>query len=192
MNVPNVLTVLRFGLTVLFIFAIHAEGVTAKVWAVVYFTAAVVTDFLDGYIARKYQLITVFGKIMDPIADKFLTLSAFFIFSRMHIIAGWMFVLICIREVGVTALRLIAVKRGVALAAEAAGKIKTVLQMAAVYLIMVLIILAQFDIQASWYPTLISVFIQGIYVLMIGVVVITLWSGLSFIGNNRKEIFHVR
>lgn len=192
MNVPNALTVLRFVLTGLFIVAINGDGLGAKLWALLFFTSAVVTDFLDGYIARKYQLITTFGKIMDPIADKFLILSTFFIFSRMQIIPGWMFVVICAREVIVTSLRLMAVKKGVALAAEAAGKVKTVLQMVAVYLIMILIILAQCDIQAQGYQALMAVSIKGIYVFMVGVVGITLWSGLSFIGNNRKEIFHVR
>ena len=103
-----------------------------------------------------------------------------------------MFMVICAREVIVTGLRLLAIPRGVTLAAEKAGKIKTVLQIVAVYLIMILIVLAEFDISGQWYRTLVSSLANGIYIFMIGVVLITLSSGCSFIWNNRKEIFHVR
>ena len=192
MNMPNALTVLRFVLTMLFIIVLKGDGLAAKIWALLFFTSAVVTDFLDGHIARKYQAVTAFGKIMDPIADKFLILSAFFIFSQMHIIAGWMFFIICIREVVITGLRLVAIKKGVALAAEAAGKVKTVLQMVAVYLIMILIILAQLNVNAQWYGAILSWLVMGINIFMVAVVLITVWSGLSFIRNNRQEIFRVR
>ena len=186
------LTVLRILLTVIFIFSLHQDGLEAKLLALLAFTLAVLSDYLDGYYARKLNLITAFGKIMDPIADKLLMLSAFFIFSTMHIIAGWMFIVICAREVIVTGLRLAAIPRGITLAAEKAGKVKTVLQIVAVYLIIILIILAQCYVNARWYGALMSSLAGGIRIFMVGVVVITLWSGLSFIWNNRKEIFNVR
>ncbi|MCK5179327.1 MAG: CDP-diacylglycerol--glycerol-3-phosphate 3-phosphatidyltransferase [Candidatus Omnitrophica bacterium] len=189
MNLPNLLTVLRIVLTLIFIFFLHQEGLEAKVLALLAFTLAVLTDYLDGYYARKLNLITAFGKIMDPIADKILMLSAFFIFSQMHIIAGWMFIVICAREVTVTGLRLSAIPRGITLAAESAGKVKTVLQIVAVYLIIILIILAQFDVNAQWYGNVMSVLAGGITIFMFGVVAITLWSGCSFVWNNRKELF---
>ncbi|MCK5083628.1 MAG: CDP-diacylglycerol--glycerol-3-phosphate 3-phosphatidyltransferase [Candidatus Omnitrophica bacterium] len=192
MNLPNMLTVLRIFLTVIFIFFLHQDGLEAKLLALLAFTLAVLSDYLDGYYARKLNLITVFGKIMDPIADKLLMLSAFFIFSTMHIIAGWMFIVICAREVIVTGLRLAAIPRGITLAAEKAGKVKTVLQIIAVYLIIILIILVQCYVNAQWYGALMSSLAGGIRIFMVGVVVITLWSGLSFIWNNRKEIFNVR
>ena len=192
MNLPNMLTVLRIFLTVIFIFFLHQDGLEAKLLALLAFTLAVLSDYLDGYYARKLNLITAFGKIMDPIADKLLMLSAFFIFSTMHIIAGWMFIVICAREVIVTGLRLAAIPRGITLAAEKAGKVKTVLQIIAVYLIIILIILVQCYVNAQWYGALMSSLAGGIRIFMVGVVVITLWSGLSFIWNNRKEIFNVR
>ena len=192
MNLPNMLTVLRLLLTIIFIFFLHQDGLEAKLLALLAFTLAVLSDYLDGYYARKLNLITAFGKIMDPIADKLLMLSAFFIFSTMHIIAGWMFIVICAREVIVTGLRLAAIPRGITLAAEKAGKVKTALQIIAVYLIIILIILAQCYVNAQWYGALMSSLAGGIRIFMVGVVVITLWSGLSFIWNNRKEIFNVR
>jgi len=192
MNIANILTMLRFILTAIFIVLIRQDGLSVKILALFVFTAAALTDYFDGYLARKYNLITRFGKIMDPIADKFLTLSAFFIFMQMHIIASWMLIIIAVREITVTGLRLMAVQRGVALAAEKAGKVKTVLQIVAVYLIMIFIILAQCETNAQWYANVMSWSINGITLFMCAVVLITLSSGITFIWNNRKEIFNVR
>ena len=191
MNLPNILTIFRIFLTFIFIFFLCQGGLISKISALVIFALASLTDFLDGYYARKYDLISKFGKLMDPIADKFLILSAFFIFTRMHIITVWMFVAIFLREIIVTGLRLMAIQRGKTLAAERAGKVKTVLQIIAAYLIIILIVLAQLNINAQWYGTLMSGLAGGIYIFMVGVVLITLWSGLLFIWNNRKEIFCV-
>ena len=158
-------------------------------WALILFTLASVTDFLDGYLARKYNLITPFGKIMDPIADKFLVLSAFFIFMQMRLIPAWMFIVIAAREIIVTGLRFLAVGKNMALAAEAAGKFKTVLQIIAIYLIIITVILGHVQAAESWYRVLMEGLFKGIFIMMCVVVLVTLWSGLSFIANNRKEIF---
>ncbi|MCK5014440.1 MAG: CDP-diacylglycerol--glycerol-3-phosphate 3-phosphatidyltransferase [Candidatus Omnitrophica bacterium] len=190
MNLPNLLTLLRVFLTFFFIFFLYQDGLAFKIMALGVFILASLTDFLDGYYARKYNIITQFGKIMDPIADKFLMLSAFFIFSTMRIIAGWMFIIIFAREMIVTGLRLLAIRGKATLAAEKAGKVKTVLQIIAVYLIIIFIIAAQFNINTQWYANFMSIAISGITVFMVGVVLITLSSGLSFIWNNRKEIFN--
>jgi len=192
MNLPNQLTIVRIFLTFIFIFLLPQGSLGAKVLAVIVFTIASLTDFLDGYIARKYNLISRFGKIMDPIADKFLILSAFFIFMQMGFIAIWMFAVICAREVGVTVLRLMAMRKGVALAAEKAGKIKTVLQIVVIYLIMLLNIGIKISVESRWYDDLVTGAFHGVYFSMLAVVGITLWSGLTFIWNNRKEIFYVR
>ena len=186
MNLPNVLTVVRVILAGMFIYFFLQDGTVPLLITLVLFTVASLTDYLDGYIARKHNLITNFGKIMDPIADKFLVLSAFFMFMNKSLIAGWMFYLICAREVIVTVLRLIAMGRGTTLAAEYAGKLKTVLQIVAVYLIILFMIASQFldHVQfraASW----------AVDMLMLSVVILTLWSGASFILNNRKELFRV-
>ena len=123
MNLPNVLTIFRIFLTFVFIFLFMQGGLGSRVLALAVFTIASLTDYLDGHLARKYNLISEFGKLMDPIADKFLVLSAFFIFMQLQLIAVWMFAVIFAREVIVTGLRLFALRRGIALAAEAAGKL---------------------------------------------------------------------
>lgn len=185
------LTLLRVFLTLFFIYFLYQDGLLSKIMALIVFILASLTDFFDGYYARKHAIITRFGKIMDPIADKFLMLSAFFIFMQMHLIAAWMFFFIFAREIIVTGLRLLAVGKGRALAAEGAGKIKTVLQIAAVYLIMISIVLAQLDVNGPWYANAVSTLAGGSYIFMIGVVLVTVWSGISFLWNNRKGIFSV-
>ena len=89
MNLPNILTVSRILLTIFFIKFLLKSGFSSSVIAAAIFTVASLTDYLDGYIAKKRNLISNFGKIMDPIADKFLVLSAFFVFMRLDIIAAW-------------------------------------------------------------------------------------------------------
>lgn len=191
MNLPNILTVLRIILTVLFIYFFCQDGLGPKILALIVFTFASLTDYFDGYFARKYDLITPFGKLMDPIADKFMILSAFFIFMQWQLIAVWMFIMIFAREVIVTGLRLVAAQRGNTLAAEGAGKLKTVLQIVAVYLIMIFTVLTQLSNDTQSYQWLIRQAFTGINIFMCVVVVITLWSGISFIWNNRKEVLHV-
>ena len=186
MNLPNALTVLRIFLTCIFIYYLSQDRAVAILIAFALFTLASITDYLDGYLARKQNLITGFGKIMDPIADKFLILSAFFIFMQKSLIAGWMFYLIFAREVIVTVLRLLAMNQGVTLAAEGAGKLKTVLQIVVVYLIIIIRLSGQFmsqDFMTMAYTV--------VYAFMSAVVLITLWSGASFMFNNRKDLFHV-
>lgn len=187
MNLPNLLTVFRIILAIIFIYLFPQSGLMPIILGIVVFTVASLTDCLDGYLARKHNLITPFGKIMDPIADKLLILSAFFMFMQAHIITAWVFIVIAAREVIVTVLRLRVMHKGAALAAEKAGKLKTVLQIVAVYLIMIYILCVQMNIGAEAYEMMMNG-IQGMMLLVVG---ITLWSGISFLVNNRKELFRV-
>src|SRR5438477_9959193 len=116
-NLPNYLTVARFILTFAFIFCVTHSGIVSAVSATLLFMLASWTDYYDGYYAKKYNLITNFGKLMDPIADKLLILSAFFIFAQRQLIPYGIFYLIFAREVMVTASRLKAIRQGKVLAA---------------------------------------------------------------------------
>jgi len=189
LNLPNILTISRIILTFVFIFLFSQDGLGSRVLALIVFTLASLTDYCDGYWARKYNLMSSFGKLMDPIADKFLILSAFFIFMQLQLIATWMFIMIFFREVIVTGLRLVAMRRRIVLAAEGAGKLKTVLQIVSVYLIIVFTIWVQFNSDGRLYQPMLRQAFTGISLLMFVVVIVTLWSGISFIWNNRKEIF---
>lgn len=142
-NVPNVLTMLRIVMVPFFIWALLAdrgadgqpEYGAARWVAVVLFLAAMYTDMLDGQIARKRNLITDFGKIADPIADKALTGAAMILLSVLGDLPWWVTILILVREWGITVMRLAVVKYGV-MAASKGGKLKTVLQTAALFFLL--------------------------------------------------------
>jgi len=171
-NLPNILTVLRLVLTVGFYFLLTRAGLGYAVAAFAVFVVAAVTDFCDGYLAKKRNLITPFGKIMDPIADKFLILCAFYVFTRLEVIAAWMFILILVREVSVTLFRLKAVLAKKYLAAEKMGKYKTTLQMGSIILILIYLVAVK---SGTAVPFALP-FLRGLMVLT---VVLTLASGAS-------------
>jgi len=118
MNLPNKLTVSRIVLVGVFMLFLFLHGVIAKVLALITFLIASFTDFLDGYIAKKYNMVTDFGKLMDPIADKVLILAAFLAFVEMELIPAWMVVIIIFREVTITGLRISALTRGKVIPAD--------------------------------------------------------------------------
>lgn len=132
MNLPNKLTVSRFALTGLFLVVMFAEFPGHETVALVLFSAAGITDFLDGRIARQRGLITNFGILMDPLADKILTCSAFIAFVGRGLMPAWMVVIIVARELAITGLRLLAASKNVVLAAEGYGKHKTISQIVAI------------------------------------------------------------
>ena len=132
-NAANALTVLRLVLVPVFVACLLAGGTGWRVAAFVVFAVASVTDLLDGRLARSRGLITDFGKIADPIADKALTGAALVTLSALGELAWWVTVLVLVREVGVTILRL-AVIRGGVIPASRGGKLKTLLQVVAITL----------------------------------------------------------
>jgi CDP-diacylglycerol---glycerol-3-phosphate 3-phosphatidyltransferase len=133
LNIANGLTALRLGLVPVFVAALLAGGTGWRITAFAVFLAASVTDLLDGKIARQRGLITDFGKIADPIADKALTGAALVTLSAQGALAWWVTCVILIREVAVTALRFWVIHRGV-IAASRGGKAKTLLQVIAIAL----------------------------------------------------------
>lgn len=149
LNLPNQLTVSRFALTGLFLVAIFAGFPGNETVALVLFTAAGITDALDGKIARARGLITNFGILMDPLADKILTCSAFIAFVELRQIEAWMVVVIVARELAITGLRLLAASRNVVLAAEGFGKHKTISQIVAIVAILVLLSYQQWGVVGS-------------------------------------------
>ena len=134
MNLPNRLTLARVVLIPFFVVILMAPfGLPGQNWiALIIFIAACITDFLDGQIARRRNLITNFGKFMDPLADKLLVCAALVCLSSMQIVPAWMTVVIISREFVVSGLRLIAAERGIVIAAGWSGKVKTCLQMFAI------------------------------------------------------------
>ncbi len=136
MNLPNKLTILRVALVPFFIAALLISAIPYNDYiALAIFIIASLTDMLDGKIARKYNLITDFGKFMDPLADKLLVCSALICLIELGRISSWMVIIIIAREFVISGFRLIAADNGVVIAASWWGKVKTVFQMAAVMLL---------------------------------------------------------
>ena len=152
------------------------------------FLIACATDLYDGYLARRNNMITDFGKFMDPIADKVLVLSAFFAFIELSLIPAWMVVMIVSREFVVTGIRFLALTKKMVLPAQEGGKHKTVSQMAAIFIILIFLIFKEIcvKIPGYWFPAVESVFKNAIFILMIIVTTLTLISGVAFLYKNRS------
>jgi CDP-diacylglycerol--glycerol-3-phosphate 3-phosphatidyltransferase len=133
-NPANLLTVVRIVLVPVFVVLVVVSDMTADGWRMVAcltFCVASATDFVDGWIARRYQLVTSFGKVADPIADKALTGTALVLLSAYELVPWWVTLLILVREWGVTALRFWVIRLGI-IPASRGGKVKTALQTAAI------------------------------------------------------------
>lgn len=135
-NLPNSLTIGRLVLVPVFVLLLLAETTPTRWWALVVFVIASVTDQLDGHLARSRNLVTAFGTLADPIADKALTLGALVTLSVLGEVPWWVTLLIAARELGITALRAVLVRRSI-MPASLGGKVKTVLQIVAIVLLIV-------------------------------------------------------
>ncbi len=130
MNLPNKLTTFRVVLIPFFIFFLMTELIPYSKWiALAIFCIASLTDFFDGYLARKWNMVTNFGKFMDPLADKLLVCSAIIAFTAMDRMPAWIVIIIVAREFIISGFRLIAAEKGVVIAASYWGKFKTASQM---------------------------------------------------------------
>lgn len=165
MNLPNKLTFIRLVLAVPFIYFLQESdmgGLTYRLIAFILFVIASLTDFFDGYLARKYNLVTDFGKLMDPLADKILVISALVLFVELRYIPAWMSIIVIAREFLISGIRMLAAAKGEVIPAGKLGKYKTTSQMI-VILIMILV-------GDQWY---------NFYLMMIPIV-LTLWSGWEY------------
>ena len=161
MNLPNKITTFRVILIPFFVFFMLSYTVPhTRLIALVIFVAASCSDFLDGYLARKYHLVTNFGKFMDPLADKLLVCAALICFVSSGQLSAWVGILIISREFIVTGFRLIAAEQGVVIAASYWGKFKTTAQM-------IMSILLIIDRDAAWFVWLSRFFIWAAVILTV-------------------------
>ena len=174
MNLPNKLTLLRICLIPVFVILMLSQVSNFFLISCVIFIIASITDFLDGKIARKYNLVTDFGKFMDPLADKLLVLSALICMIEYDLVAGWMVIIIVARELTVSILRAIAADNGKVIAASGGGKIKTTSQMIAIIL---LLLGANYSNSQIVFVGTIAMYIATIF---------TLYSGIDYLYKNRE------
>lgn len=132
LNLANKITLLRILLVPVVIVLLYVEGPVTCWLAALAFIAAALTDMLDGYIARRENMITSIGKFLDPLADKILICSTLIIFVDLHWVPSWIVIVIICRELLVTGLRAIAMDEGIVLAADIFGKAKTIMQIVAI------------------------------------------------------------
>ncbi len=169
MNLPNKLTVVRMLLIPVFIVAAYLEKNQAMmIWSTAIFALASITDFFDGYLARKHNMITDFGKFMDPLADKALVAAALLILVQIQRIEAWAVLIIIVREYSISIIRAIASANGKVIAASGGGKIKTVLQMLSVIMLLLSIPFANIVFYLA--------------------VAMTLYSGVEYIWKNKNLI----
>ena len=178
MNLPNKLTILRTLMIPVFLFFLLTDcaGDYSKWIAVVVFILASLTDFLDGHIARKYNLVTNFGKFMDPLADKLLVCSAMIALVGMHRLSSIVAIIIIAREFIISGFRLIASDNGIVIAASYWGKFKTTFQM-----LMVIVIIFNINLQLGWLNILGTILI---YVAL----VLTVVSLIDYIAKNKDVL----
>ena len=138
LNLPNALTVLRILAVPVLVVALVDETPNGDTIAALVFALAALTDGLDGYIARRREQVTTFGKLMDPLADKLLIVAALISLVSLDRIAAWVAMVIIARELAVTGLRGLAADRGVVIAASWLGKVKTLLQVVAIFALILL------------------------------------------------------
>ena len=160
-NIANILTMLRIAMVPVFAYLLLQDTTATRLWATVVFLLAAATDKLDGSLARKHGLVTNFGKIADPIADKALVITALVLLSMDGSLGWWVTIVIIVRELGITVLRFFMIRRAV-MAASKGGKLKTTLQI--VFITMLLV---------PWSDFLPNGVADGINVLTIFVVLVT-------------------
>jgi len=170
MNWPNRITIARVALIPVIVILLQFDSPVCRALALVAFMLASFTDWLDGYIARRFKIVTNFGKFLDPVADKLLVLSTMIALSGLGRFPAWVCIVVLFRELAVDGLRMVAVEQGRVIAAGKLGKIKTSLQM--LTLIMVLLDTAMF----GDFPIT--------EVLMYAAVLMTIWSGLDYFIRN--------
>jgi CDP-diacylglycerol--glycerol-3-phosphate 3-phosphatidyltransferase len=170
-NVPNVLTVLRILLVPVLIVALLDQTPNGDLLAACVFAVASLTDAIDGYLARSRNAVTTFGKLMDPLADKLLIVAALVALVSLDRLAGWVAMVIIARELTVTVLRMAAQQQGVTVAAGAWGKVKTIVQVAVVFLLIAV------HGTPAWLDALVYL-----------TVVVTVASGVDFVFGLRRRL----
>lgn len=187
MNLPNKLSILRLVLTAPFVAMFYSGVPNAQSWALIIFVVASVTDLIDGHLARKHGLVTNFGKLFDPLADKILMAAALTMLAIEKSIPPWIVIAMLAREFFVTGIRQIAVSQGVVLAAEKLGKHKMVWQVVTVIYFLLKLASAEplLGFTRSWYEfTPLSPEYFGRFTVYF-TAFLTLASGISYFWKNR-------
>lgn len=190
MILPNQLTVLRIILTPIFLFLFLSEDPLLVQISLGVFIIAAITDWYDGWLARKFNYITEWGKFMDPLADKVLTSTAFLGLVFVGILELWMVLLIVFRDLLITVLRLFADYRKVSFTTSISAKLKTFVQMIFLYYLLLIYTAQTIDWLKIKYESILYYLLHSdiIYYLMLAITLFTVFTGISYIISNRTLI----
>lgn len=178
LNLPNILTLSRIAAVPIVVLLLLYESKETCFWAAFIFTLAAMTDWLDGYLARKWGIVTVLGKFLDPLADKLIVMAALIMLIPLGRVPAWAVFIILARDLIVSGIRSIASAEGVVIDASNLGKYKTTFQMVAIIgLLLHYHYYWFFGVEANWlYPSLHN---AGIFIFYISLV-LTVWSGMDY------------
>ncbi len=189
LTVPNQLTILRIILTPLFIYFYIKNTFDDKLIGTIIFSLAAATDWYDGYIARKLNIVTRWGQFMDPLADKILISSALIVFAYLDYLYWWMVVVIVFRDFLITFIRMYALKRGKSIITSHLAKWKTFIQMLAVFCLLIYLNFPSADIyQLVDYPPDYTHWISLMYLI---VTFITALTGIQYLIENRSHLYEL-
>ena len=187
-NIPNVLTIFRIVLTPIFILCLFYNYPYARLWALIIFIVASITDAFDGHYARKYNQVTRHGQFLDPLADKILVSSAFISFAILDLIPYWMVGLIVFRDLFVTGLRMAMESQGLTMITSKIAKAKTTTQISVI--IFILLFLGVQIFSYNWLKVIIDFIVENsiIYYFTLIATFFTVWTGISYLYKNRSTI----
>ncbi|MFV0394060.1 MAG: CDP-diacylglycerol--glycerol-3-phosphate 3-phosphatidyltransferase [Coprobacillaceae bacterium] len=182
MNLPNKLTIFRMLMVPLFVVCLMSDNTMGTNFALIIFIIASLTDFADGYIARKYNLITDFGKLLDPIADKLLVSAGLICFVQLGVLDSWIVIVLLGREFIMSAVRMLGVKNNVVIKASKWGKWKTVIQMALIFYLLFPWQSFSFDLQI----------VEIVKILLIyGSLFLSVYSLVRYLKDNRVLLYQI-
>jgi CDP-diacylglycerol---glycerol-3-phosphate 3-phosphatidyltransferase len=178
LNLPNILTLSRIAAVPVVVFLLLFESKENCFWAAFVFTLAAITDWLDGYLARKWGIVTILGKFLDPLADKLIVMAALIMLIPLDRVPAWAVFVILARELIVSGIRSIASSEGIVIAASDLGKYKTIFQMVSIVgLLLHYRYYWFFGVQFDFlYPSLHN---AGLFIFYISLV-LTIWSGVDY------------
>jgi len=187
---PNQLTLLRILLTPVFLAFLFSDNVLLRQLSLVVFIIALLTDWYDGWVARRWGYVTRWGTFLDPLADKIVTSAALIAFVILGLAPAWTVWLIVIRDIAITLLRSYSEYKGKRFDTSKLAKTKTFLQFVVIYYILLLYVASGTEHFRTEYGAAIDSLLHStvVYILMVATAVITVWTGVSYIIENRKTI----
>lgn len=188
MLLPNQLTILRIILTPVFLFLFLSDSSLLKQISLGVFFIAAITDWYDGWLARKFNYITNWGKFMDPLADKILTSAAFLAFGFLGVLKFWMIILVIVRDFLVTGIRMLADHKGETMPTSLIAKWKTFLQMVFIYYLLIIYTLQTVETIYKDNENIFSILMNEtfVYYSMLIITIITVFTGITYLYANRN------